>query len=358
MPPISLVDLSKLPPLEKPVVKGKVSDKEMEEGLKIISQKRKRIRPVKRSVIREGDVLVADLEVKLRGSGKFIVKPVKSSAVELTSELELLPSFNSHLIGKKIGKYKFTLQIPSQYPRNPNLAGKELDCVVNVVEIRETYQYEPDDALAKELNFASLSLLKQALIPDIEAKRARKSEMVLRRNAIFALWKTQSVEAPPRMVDEELQQIKDTGTDEASKYSHKDVAEYRVQTGLLLNDFARRYGVRVSQDELEEATRNNSQFQQIPSEQVAAWLFEQKALEALISQCQVNEIEVTPEEFSEIENQDLEFLKSKGSKGGKAAKSPSRGVKPKIRTTAKSSAEVKKNKVPSAAAKAAKKSTK
>lgn len=314
MPEIAPVDLSGIAPLKKPIIKDKISKVEVDEKLKSICKRRKRIRPVQgRKTIKEGDIIVAHIEARIHGGGKTVIRPTKNSALELTEEVELMPSFNSHLIGKKTGEHKFTLSLPSDYGPNPEMAGKKVDFFVQVKEIREAYQYEPDDALAKELGLNSLEELKKALIPEIEQEREEKSQIVLRRNAILALWRTQKIDAPPKMVEEEMIQIR--SDEPGGSISQKEIAEYRVQTGLLLKDFADRYGVRVSEEELDQAIRDNTRFRKIDPNQVAAWLFEQKSLRALISKCKVEEIPVSLAQFKEIENQDLGSLKGGKSKG-------------------------------------------
>jgi trigger factor len=194
----------------------------------------------------------------------------------------------------------------------------------------------------------SLDDLKGAIKMQLEREYGNVSRSKLKRALLDKLDETNRFDVPKGMVDAEYQQIwqyhlqdvkarkLDLAKAEADKDSQKefrDIAERRVRLGLLLSEIGERNKIKVTNQELSQAVMREAQnypgqeqkvikFYQGNPQAVAslrAPIFEEKVVDYILTQIQVEDKEVSKEDL--MHDPDAEMEEGRISKAeGKAKK--------------------------------------
>ena len=156
MPQFKSPDLTKLQ-ITKPTVK--VTEKDVNEAIdKIIKENPKTVLVEENRTVKNEDTVVIDFEGKLDNK-PFEGGTSKGYFLKIGSK-SFIPGFEEKLIGLKKGDEKnIELNFPKDYQAN-HLAGKEVQFVVKINEIRIETKTIVNDEFAKTLGLESLDILK------------------------------------------------------------------------------------------------------------------------------------------------------------------------------------------------------
>ena len=327
LPEISLPDFSQVS-LERVI--APVEDTEVEAALVRLATSRRRSERVEEErPAAQGDVLLLDFRGAVAG---VLVPGLESTGQEI--ELgggDLDGTLEAGLLGAVAGDHRVLEHtFPDDFP-DKTLSGRTVVYDVNVRELRRYVVPEIDDAFAKDLGLDDAQDLKTKVREKIERSHNEVSRAQLKRQLLDSLAGLISFSVPAGMVEMEFQAIWkrlqaeiDGGREkeEAEKNvddlqtEYRAIAERRVKLGLLLAEVGKLNNVNVSRDELShavmaEARRYPGQerqvydfFQKNPKaiEQLRAPIFEDKVVDHIISQSNINERHVTISELMSFES--------------------------------------------------------
>lgn len=362
LPEIELMDLKSMS-LER--VKVVPTDKEVDDALERIAKQNQDSKPIEEArPAREGDIAILDFVGKVDGEA-FDGGTGTGVRLELGSN-QFIPGFEEQLIGAEAGKpLEVKVTFPEDYGHEP-LAGKDAVFECTITEIQEPVPVTIDEEFATNLGMETLDALKDAVREQLGQEYQRYTRDQVKRTLLDKLAEGHSFEVPPRMFEEEFDQIwkqiehaKEHGhldeddqgkSDEELTTQYREIAERRVRLGLVLSQIGEQNGLTVTQDEVNRAIMNQArqmpgQEQQViefyrsnPQAQASlqAPIFEDKVVDFILEMADVTEREVTPEQFTaeiEAENADKEEGEAKPKKKAKAASKS--GGKSKAKSKAK-----------------------
>ncbi|HLD21605.1 MAG TPA: trigger factor [Patescibacteria group bacterium] len=252
MPKVVLGEYKKINARKQAV---KMDEKKYERTLQDLRRMRAKEKLVTREA-KEGDKILADFDVKVGGvpieGGKGIKQEI------LIGDHRFIPGFEEQLVGMKKDEEKtFELQFPKEYKKD--LAEKKAEFQVKVHDVYEIELPELNDALAKELNFETLTQLQEEIKANItrelEQAEQEKFELAVVKELIE---KSNFDPIPDQLIDEEsnkmmhelehdvtkqnlkfddyLAHIKKTKED--LKKDFHDKAEERIKAALVMREIA------------------------------------------------------------------------------------------------------------------------
>ncbi len=333
MPDFEPMDFSTLS-LER--LKGKVSDKEIDEAIERMSRDFRKSEPVARArKSKAGDIAVIDYVGKIDGEA-FEGGSAEGHHLELGSG-RFIPGFEDQLVGAKPGDHvTVEVSFPEAYP-SAELAGKPAVFDVDVKELREYVDTPVDDEFAKSMGFENLGQLRDQIAGRLEQEYSQVGRTRIKRQLLDKLNDAHQFDVPPGMVDSEFEAIwqqfeqakeqgnldeDDAGRDEEElKQEYRSIAERRVRLGLLLSEVGRLNDIQVAQEELnraliQEAQRHPGQerevfeaYQNNPElmANLRAPVYEDKVIDFILEMAKVDDREVTIEELMKaLESDDEE----------------------------------------------------
>ncbi len=239
-----------------------------------------------------------------------------------------IPGFTEQLEGMTPGETKtIDVTFPEDYGTR-DLAGKLAQFEIVAKALKIAVVPPVDDALAEEIGFETLEDLRAAIVRQMQRELDAASRMRIKRDLLDSLSKTADFPVPASMAEAEFNQIwtrveadikagrqdeEDKGKDEeVLKADYRAIAERRVRLGLLLAEVGRSQGVQVSPDEMTramhaEAAKYGSQaamvlefFRKTPqaAENLRGPIFEDKVVDYILDQAQVEERVVTPDDLT------------------------------------------------------------
>ncbi|MEE9318518.1 MAG: trigger factor, partial [Rhodospirillales bacterium] len=263
LPEIKPVDFSKIK-LER--LLPKTDEAAMEKALADIAGAHGDSTPIKDDrQTKTGDVLMIDFVGRVGGK-EFAGG--KAEGYELTlGSGTFIPGFEEQLTGVKVGdKIEVKVKFPDSYGA-AELSGKDAVFDVTVNELKETVPSAIDDELAKKVAMENLEALKKSIREEQDREFNDMSRMLLKRARLDELSAAHDFESPEKLLDREFDVIwkqfeeqrkkdKDAGeggeekTDDEHKKDFREIAERRVQLGLLLSEVGRANNVQISQEDL------------------------------------------------------------------------------------------------------------
>ena len=331
MPDFEPMDVATIT-LKRPV--HAVSDAEIEEQLKTIAQSNLSYtaRP-EGEAAQDGDMVIADFVGRIDGEA-FEGGSAEASEIVIGSG-RFIPGFEEQLKGAKAGE---TVSIRVSFPEDYSaeaLRGKAAEFETTVKEVRapESETTAFDDELAKRVGFDTLDALKEAVRNQSGQQYAAASRFKAKRALLDVLDQQHAFELPSGMVDNEFSAIwtqveaerasgelseedKDK-PEEQLRAEYRKIAERRVRLGLLLAEIGQRFGVQVSEQEMQQALiteirrypREQQQqafefFQKTPAAaaQLRAPIYEEKVVDLILERAQVEDVPVSKDElFAEDE---------------------------------------------------------
>ncbi|HVM99138.1 MAG TPA: trigger factor [Caulobacteraceae bacterium] len=371
MPDFEPVDASGLK-LERPVYTP--SEAEVAEALDDLAKQSRtyETREGKNAKARDGDQVVIDFVGRIDGEA-FEGGTAEGAQLAIGSG-QFIPGFEEQLIGASAGdEVTVKVTFPDDYGVE-RLKGKAAEFEVKVKEVKAPIEAVADDALAERLGMGDLEALKNALKINLESQYAGQTRMKVKRALLDQLDKAHDFPLPPRMVEAEFSGIwgqveaerargelapEDEGkTEDELKAEYRKIAERRVRLGLVLAEIGRRADVSVSDQELndamrQEAMRYGAQAQQVfdvlrqnpnAQAQMRAPIFEEKVVDLILGKAAVTDKPVTKDELMAEDELPEGYGEAKPAKKaaakGKAKASPSgEEAAPKKKAAAKAKAD-------------------
>lgn len=323
MPDFEPVDIKKLT-LTKPV--AEINDDEIEARLTQIAEANPKYdKRAKTAKARKDDAVVIDFLGKLDG------EPFEGGAAEehtlVIGSNSFIPGFEDQLIGVKAGDEKdVEVTFPEQYQAE-HLAGKEAVFEVKVHEVRAPKTPELDEEFATGLGLESLEKLKELVSEQIKNEFDGASRAKAKRGLLDVLDDKHDFDLPPKMVEQEFNQIwqqvqtemdagrtpdedKDKSEDDL-KEEYGKIAERRVRLGLVLAEIGRVAEIQIDEQEVQQALIREARnfpgqerqviefFQKDPNAmaQLRAPIYEDKVVDHILEVAKVKEETVSKEEL-------------------------------------------------------------
>ncbi len=240
-----------------------------------------------------------------------------------------IPGFAEQLEGLAPGETRtIAVTFPADYQAS-ELAGKAASFEVTAKALKRPVDAALDDALAKTLGFEGLEEVRGLIGRQVQQEYDQLSRLRIKRELLDALSEQADFAAPEGMVAAEFDAIwqrveadrkegrqdeEDEGKDEATlRADYRRIAERRVRLGLLLAEIGRSANIAVTQEEMARAMRAEAGrypgqeqmvvdfFRKNPqaAETLRGPIFENKVVDYILDQAQVEERTVTPEELAE-----------------------------------------------------------
>jgi trigger factor len=305
--------------IERPVVE--VSDEEVEERLKQISESARPYNPVERPAA-DGDQVTFDYVGKSDGEAF----ESNTTAVKIGSG-QFIPGFEGQLVGIKTGDEK-TIEVtfPDQYSA-AQLAGKPATFDITVTQVAEPGEVTLDDEFAKSLGLESIAALRDTVRKQAENEFGQLTRQQVKRQMLDQLDELHTFPLPENLVAQEFENIwkqvthdvehhgksfESEGTsEEEARKDYRRIAERRVRLGLVLAKIGEDAEVKVSDEELqgalfEQARRYRGQERQVLEyyrnnpdalQALRAPIFEEKVVDYVLEFADVTDKTVTKEEL-------------------------------------------------------------
>lgn len=344
VPEFEVMDFSKLSLVRQ---RAPVEDTTVDEAIQRIADQNREYR-TKEGRAEKGDRVIIDFVGRIDGE-PFEGGSATDAALELGSE-SFVPGFEDQLEGAAAGD-RLTVKItfPGEYPV-PTLAGRPAEFDVTVKEITEAQEARADDELAKRLGLSSIEEMRANVRDQIEKEDQRVSDEKLKRQVLDAIDEGHRFDLPDVLVDQEFELIWDrvkqemerTGTsfadegttEEAARDDYRRIAERRVRLGLVLGEVGRGNDIEVSDDELTQALMQKvrefpGQEQQVyefyqknplAMAELRGPIFEQKAVDHIVSLAKVEEKTVSRDELYREPDDDEAPAQEEKKPAAKAAK--------------------------------------
>ena len=323
MPDFEPADVTALT-IKRPV--AEVSDEEVEARLTQIAEANQKYDTrAKTAKARKDDAVVIDF------LGKIDDEPFDGGAAEghtlVLGSNSFIPGFEDQLIGAKAeDEVNVEVTFPENY-QSEALAGKAAVFEVKVHEVRAPSTPDVDEDFAKGLGLESLDKLKELVTDQIKNEFSGASRNKAKRNLLDQLDEAHDFDLPPKMVQQEFDQIwqqlqseMDAGrVEEADKGKSEDelkteyrkIAERRVRLGLVLAEIGREAEIQIDDQEVQQALFNEARnfpgqereviefFQKNPNAmaQLRAPIYEDKVVDHILETAKVDEETVSKDEL-------------------------------------------------------------
>lgn len=315
--------------VERPI--AEVSDEEVEEELNRLAENA-RTYSAKDGKAETGDRMTMSYVGKIDGEA-FEGGSDDNAAVVLGGG-QFIPGFTEQLDGLSAGDEKtITVTFPEDYGAQ-NLAGKEATFDISVKGVEAPDEIKIDDELATRVGMESLDLLRDAIRQQIQSQYGMATRQKVKRQVLDQLDEVHSFELPPKMVDQEFDNIwrqvtnelstsnrtfedEDT-TEEAARADYRKIAERRVRLGLVLSEIGEKNGIEVSEEEVQRAL--SAQMRQFPGREqelvqyyqsnpdavasLRAPIYEEKVVDFLLELVDVTDKTVSREELMKEDEED------------------------------------------------------
>ena len=325
----------------------------------------------------DGDATRIDFTGRIDGE-TFEGGTAEDQTVELGAG-RLLPEFEAGLMGKKAGDdFKIDVAFPDDYGAE-NLAGKTAEFEIKVHQVRKAKAAELSDEFAAAQGAENVADLRDKLRERLGQEYNELARQRTKRLLLDQLADTYDFEVPPGLVDSEFeaiwQQIEreldhghnhDHGDDhdhdhgepvseerrEEMRDEYRKIAERRVRLGLLLSEIGTSNNIQVTQDDMQQAVIDRARqfpgqeaqivqhFQSNPQaiQELTAPILEDRVIDHILSQVQVSERSITPEELMKVEQEDAEEANPAAGGEAKPAKKAAAKKKAPAKKAAKKAA--------------------
>ncbi len=321
LPAVDIADVSAIT-VERPVVE--VSDEEVDAEVTRLAESARTFAP-KDGKSESGDQMTISYLGKVDGEA-FPGGTDENATIRLGSS-QFIPGFAEQLEGMAAGEEKtITVTFPEDYGAT-HLAGKEATFDIKVKEVSAPEPITLDDELAKRVGLESLDQLKDAIRQQIQTRYGMQTRQKVKRQLLDQLDTLHTFELPPKMVEQEFDNIwrqivaemgqqgrtfedEDT-TEEAAREDYHKIAERRVRLGLVLSEIGEKNKIEVTEPEVQRALQ--AQLRQFPGREqqlidyyrqnpdaiasLRAPIFEEKVVDYLLELVKVSDKTVTAEEL-------------------------------------------------------------
>jgi len=268
-PEVELADLEKIKVKRQDV---KVEEKEVEDALETIkNSKASFIDKKNNEPAQEGDRVEVDFEVK--ADGQIIQGGVSKNHPIIIGGKGFIPGFEDQLAGMKKGDEKsFSLTAPEDYSYK-EIAGKKLDFIVKINDVKKVVSPEVNDDFARSLGrFAGLADLKENVKENLTQGKKMEKNQKLRLEILENIISNSKIEVPDNLLNKQLDimvsdfdnSLHEKGlelglylsrigkTQEDLKKDWTKDAQKQVKIYLVLRRLAKDLKIEASQEEIEE----------------------------------------------------------------------------------------------------------
>jgi trigger factor len=321
LPEITLPSLDDIT-LQKPV--AVVSDERIAEALQQLTQQRQSFEPVEAPRPAEkGEQLIVDFVGKI--DGEPFPGGLGTDVQIIVAGEGFIPGFAEQLEGLAPGETRvIDVTFPAEYG-SKELAGKQATFEITAKALNVANTPIADDEFAKQLGLESLADLQKDIAARIGQEYAQLSRLKQKRGLLDALAERAQFAAPESLVEAEFAEIwrqveqekaagradpEDATKDEETlKAEYRGIADRRVRLGLLVAEIGRANDISVTDQDLQRAMVNEAMryrdqamqvfdfFKKNPAamERFRGPIFEDKVVDFLLGQVQLEEVTVTPE---------------------------------------------------------------
>jgi trigger factor len=324
LPEITLPALSDIS-LKKLV--ATVSDESVTEALDKLRKQRQEFVPVEEPRPAQKD---EQLKVDFIGriDGEAFQGGTANDVALIVSGPGFIPGFTEQLEGVSPGETKtIKVTFPADYQAK-DLAGKEAEFEITVKQLSVAKVPEADEEFAKSLGVDSLEALRTELSTQIGREYEQMSRLKQKRALLDALAERAQFAAPESLVEAEFAEIwrqvqqekaagradpDDAAKDEDTlKAEYRAIADRRVRLGLMVAEIGRANEITVTDQDLQqamfqEAFKYRDQAMQVleffkknpqAMDRFRGPIFEDKVVDYLLKEVQLEEVSVTPEELA------------------------------------------------------------
>ncbi|MDO4856413.1 MAG: trigger factor [Thermoguttaceae bacterium] len=260
---------------------------------------------------RKGDVAVIDFVGSIDGV-EFPGGAGQNYPLELGSN-SFIPGFEDQLINRNVGEVvNVRVPFPEDY-HEKSLAGKMAVFRCTIKELKQKSAPVLDDTFAKQFGLNTVAELRAEIEAHMKENIEEGAFLQLRDQVMNELIERFPVEAPSNIVEQEMEVIRKHDS-EITEDDARKIAARRAGQGMLLMEMAKANGVTISDEEVMNALKDEMQqygpqapqilkmYQANPEllRMFRAAQMEKKVLKWVISQCAIETITLTPDEFEKM----------------------------------------------------------
>jgi trigger factor len=246
-PEIELRNYKGVPVKRQPT---EVTDEEVQKTLENIQDRLAVLEPTEAAQADKGLYGVVEVSYQLKGSDK--TEAGKPFTVELGTG-KLIPELDEAFLKMKAGETRATAaKFPDDFG-DKELAGKEADFTLKLVELKKKVAPTIDDAMASQLKEGNtLDALKSEIRDNIAKSKQEESQRTQRKEIVDYLIATHAFEVPASLVEQQsrnllqwmFEDMKRRGANQFPELQEKDIQELRkraeqmVRSSLILKEIA------------------------------------------------------------------------------------------------------------------------
>ncbi|MGA2532006.1 MAG: trigger factor [Candidatus Aminicenantales bacterium] len=269
-----------------------VDDADVEKALKEIQAKAAEYVPIAGRGVEDGDYVVAEIHGKDLKTKRFL--PVEK-AVVMAGHAENESALNEVLKGQKPGEERsFRVSHGNDHP-NKRVAGKEIEYVLKVSEIKEKKVPALNDDLARSVGeYAGLDDLKEKLRKELLEARERGARNTTASAVLQEIAKKVSLELPESLVERETLSVLKRMLSSASRQTRipaealeglkgqaRRQAVEHLTNHLILEKIARQEGLEATEEEIQEEIRELAKANGVPEKYLADMVAKEERREEL-----------------------------------------------------------------------------
>lgn len=302
--------------IERPV--ATVAAEDVERTLDTIRKQRTAWNPVARAAAL-GD------RVKIDFAGRLNGEPLPGGEAKdffcVLGAGTLIEDLEKGLVGSTAGEARhLSATFPGDYRHEP-LAGKRVEFDVTTHEVAEPALPEIDAEFARQLGVedGNVGQLRAEIKLNLEREAAQRTRRIVRARTLQALVDGNSFEIPKSLIEGEvgnLRRLQQSSGIKSDDGSLRQRAEKRVALGLILAEVIRQRGIKA------DAARVRSKLEEMAAEyeqpaafvqwhyeqpqrmaQIESLVVEDRAVEELLAQANINDKAVTFQELLQLEAQ-------------------------------------------------------
>lgn len=287
-----------------------VEDKEIDAVIQNIRKSSAKLSPVQGRGLELGDAFVGDLTVVVDDKE---IQAVKDEWFEYEKE-RFLPEFIAGLAGMKPEETKkITVKFPKDYGQR-DIAGKKGVLTITVKDIKSYELPDTDDEFLKQVGeYKSLDEFKAAVKRDLEGRKDKESEALLRDELLKQFVKSSNFELPQGLVEQNLDYLVNEETKNqqpGGKHDHehgpdcdhdaepkvddkttkelrkklRERAENQVKLSFLFEEVAEKENMQVSEEDMTKRVYEISRQVRQPQEKVLEYYRKEKLMAGLANQ--------------------------------------------------------------------------
>lgn len=269
-----------------------VTDKDVEEELKVLQERQAELVIKEDEPAENGDTVVIDFEGFIDGEAFEGGKGENHSLV--LGSGQFIPGFEDQLVGVKAGEEKdVEVTFPEDYHAK-ELAGKPAVFKVKVHEVKSKELPEIDDEFAKDVDeeVETLEALKEKIKTRLEESKKHEEEHYLQDTVLEKAAENAEIDIPPVMIENEIDRmVQDfeyrlqmqglsldlyyqfSGQDEdALREQMKEEATKRVRISLTLEAIAKAENIEATDEEVEKELEKMSEMYNRPVDEIKSML--------------------------------------------------------------------------------------